>query len=527
MKKPIIILMSVLLLVLVAIIVWMANQQFNQWQDYQQLIESIQQRDEAAILALESFDTETQKQILQDGQVKKALVDFYLQQPERPILVQLETFDESVSSFILNDEQVFSTLKAYYFPQVEALIKEHHFDTALSLLETFKNKYPSNKELSLKYQEIEDLKQQRLAEFTQQYMECLNQTLAPLLERTHCMAAARRKIESVGIEHGLPNDPNLPAMYTEEIKHAMAEKNYEYAEQVLLDWQNLQPAANEQRQTLRDKLTLHRQAENIITDLTGTNKELIVKRLSQLKVDETLQQEILERPEVKKNLLQYHLNEALRLVTANDGQVDIAPKTALRLEQILTAAREGSASPASANSNPWYSDSTESPNEQIVALLQECQEHYEANRLTIGQPGTALACYRKVLRQYPGNSQAKKGLKAIENRYRRWAENALRQNRLDAAEKYLQGIKRVNPNSRILAQLKRRLNVAVREKQSSSSPPEVINEPSQSQQPVSETQPMTCEDCNCFELLKQKSIGIKPLTPGNRIIFKLSVVDDK
>lgn len=518
-KKILVVLMSLLFLVLVAVIVFFSNEQFNSGQDYQQIRQSIQQGDATAISALEGSDTETQKQILQGEQVKKALVNFYLQQADRPILAQLEIYDESVSSFILNDDDVYRTLKAYYFPQIGSLIKEHHFDKALSLLETFKNKYPLNKELSLKYEEIKNLKQQRLADFTQQYMECLDQTLAPLLERTHCMAEARRKIENVGIEHTLPNDPNLPAMYTEEIKHALAEKNYEYAGQVLLDWQNLQPTANEQRQALQKKLTLHRQVNNIIIDLSGTNKEKIVERLSQLKADEVLEKEILELPEVKLNLLQYYLNEALRLVTtANEGQVDIDPKTALRLEQILTAAREGSTSLGLAQSNPWYTDSTELPekpvNEAVTALLQECQQHYEANRLTTGQPGTALACYKKVLKQEPGNSQAKKGLKAIENRYRHWAKSALQQNRLDAAEKYLEGIKRVNPKSRSLAKLRKRLKSA---RMQSSPPPRVVNEPTK---PVSEPQPMICEECNCSELLRQMSIGIKPLTPAQQNYFQ-------
>ncbi len=519
-KKILFVLISLLLLVMIAVMVFFSNEQLNQWQDHQQIQKSIRQGDKVAISALEGSDTETQKQILQGEQVKKALVDFYIQHADRPILAQLETYDESVSSLILNDDQVYQTLKAYYFPQIAALIKEHHFDKALSLLERFKNKYPSNPELSVKYQEINNLKQQRLAEFTQQYMECLDQTQAPLLERTHCMAAARRKIENVGIEHSLPNDPNLPAMYTEELKHALAEKNYQYAEQVLLDWQNLQPAANQQRQALREKLTLHRQVENIITDLTGTNQDQIVKRLTQLKADKALQNEILNRPDVKKNLLQYHLNEALILVTTNQGQVDIDPRTALRLEQILTAARDGITTPGLVQSTPWYNDSTELPkpnNNPVASLLQECQEHYEANRLTTGQPGTALACYQTVLRQNPGNSQAKKGLKAIENRYRRWAERAIQQNRLDAAEKYLERLQRVNPNSRSLRKLTQRLNAA---KIPTSLPASEVNQPSKPKSPESEPQPMTCDDCNCSELLKQMSIGIKPLTAAQQNYFQ-------
>jgi flagellar basal body-associated protein FliL len=555
-KKFPLILMGVFVLVLVAIIigVFFAMEQYDKWQDHQQIMADIRQGDETAIETFERQGVEIQKQILEGEHVKKALVDYYLQHADRPILAQLETYDETIESDILTDDEVYRALKAHYYQQIEAEIQADNFDLAHSKLKTLKNKYPHSRELSEKSEEIDNLKQQRLSYLTEQYAQCLSQTLKPLLERTHCMAEARRKIEHVGIEHSLPSDSNLPAMYTEEIEHALAEKNYEHAEKVLLDWQNLLPKPSEQRDALRKKLTLYQQVENIIADITGTNKEQIVKRLNQLTVDEAFQKEVLGRPDVQNSLLRYHLNEALALITAEEGQVEINSSTVLKLEQILTVARkEETTLPPSqlvVPPTPWYADSTsqrKSPTSQVANLLQECKRHYEANRLTTGRQGTALVCYRTVLKRSPGNREAKKGLKAIENRYKHWAEKALRLNRLDKVQIYLAGLKKVSPNSRSLARLKRRLKAAKTSAKATkprskprpkatkprpttkkstrpkpkSPPARVVIKPSKPK-PVSPPPPVpvSCEGCNCSDLLKQLSMGVKPLTRAQQNYFQ-------
>jgi serine/threonine protein kinase len=91
---------------------------------------------------------------------------------------------------------------------------------------------------------------------------------------------------------------------------------------------------------------------------------------------------------------------------------------------------------------------------QVAKLLQQCKKHFEAKRLTTGRGGTALACYQKVLRLEPDNPQALAGLKAIENRYVEWAKKALSQKRFDKVEKYLTSLEKVNPDSPALADLR-------------------------------------------------------------------------
>jgi len=94
---------------------------------------------------------------------------------------------------------------------------------------------------------------------------------------------------------------------------------------------------------------------------------------------------------------------------------------------------------------------------EIVNLLDECQIHMDANRLTTGIEGTAFPCYKKVLELDPYNVVAKEGLQKIEKRYKVWAESALRDGRLYKAEVYLSRLEEVNPFSEVLVVLKRQL----------------------------------------------------------------------
>lgn len=159
--------------------------------------------------------------------------------------------------------------------------------------------------------------------------------------------------------------------------------------------------------------------------------------------------------------------------------------------------------------NPQPPTAETAETSEVTTLLQECQAHFEAKRFTTGKEGTALNCYQSVLKLEPNNQKALKGLKAIEKSYQAWVEYALQQDLLNNAKIYLVGLKKVAPNSPVLVQLKRRLKEAMAAQKSEPTPqPE-------SAFPYS-YEPSTCEDCNCSSLLKQLSMGIKPLTPVQR-----------
>lgn len=94
---------------------------------------------------------------------------------------------------------------------------------------------------------------------------------------------------------------------------------------------------------------------------------------------------------------------------------------------------------------------------EISRLLQKCENHFKANRLTIGKGGTALVCYKQVLEKDPTNAEALAGLEKIETRYATWTNKALNRGRLEQAKRYLARLRQVNSNSPKLADLEERI----------------------------------------------------------------------
>jgi formylglycine-generating enzyme required for sulfatase activity len=104
----------------------------------------------------------------------------------------------------------------------------------------------------------------------------------------------------------------------------------------------------------------------------------------------------------------------------------------------------------------WAQLSVSSPPpdaEKLSGLLSTCKAHFEANRLTTGSGGTAFDCYKEVLKTDPGNAEALRGLEEIEERYVAWIVQAQKRGRLDKVKRYLESLRRVNPDSPSLAQL--------------------------------------------------------------------------
>ncbi len=107
------------------------------------------------------------------------------------------------------------------------------------------------------------------------------------------------------------------------------------------------------------------------------------------------------------------------------------------------------------------SASPEPPEEPKVAplkaLLETCELHVRADRLTTGVGGNALECYQSVLEKDPGNRTALAGLDGIVERYLGWAESNLERGRLDRVTTYLSRAKQVNPEHPKLTVLEDRL----------------------------------------------------------------------
>jgi hypothetical protein len=454
-NKLLLILIGILLLILFGIVI---NGSINT--NYKKIQTAILAGDEKAIKSLENVNINTANQIIAAKNVKLALVKFYLEKQKYPLLTYLDFYDESIQTEILKDVDVYQYIKNFYYQKINNSIIQDQFKNALSLLGTLKTIYPASDELLEKYQEIQTKKQQRLAALTQQYIECLDQSLAPLLERTHCMAEARTQIENVGIEHSLPIDANLPAMYAEEIRHALTEKNYYQAETLLLDWQKLLPAPSEQRDAQKAILILHRQLKTIIADLTGNDTIKIVKRLSQLNTDPILQQEILAMPQIQNNLLAFHLNEALILLSAKDNNIQIPPNLKEQLKEILNADEEEIGINDIALPLPMpITTPTPAPTSTSTSTItiEECQRLINKKHLTRGK-NNALNCYKTILQKEPDNLQALNGLKKIEDLFILWAESALQRKQFSRVKSYIQTLEKINPDSWRIKHLKQRLS---------------------------------------------------------------------
>ena len=85
---------------------------------------------------------------------------------------------------------------------------------------------------------------------------------------------------------------------------------------------------------------------------------------------------------------------------------------------------------------------------RFVEQLADCKVHLKADRLTTGTGGTggtALDCYRAVLKEDPNNKQALSGIDQIAEKYVQWIENAIRQNKERSARRYIEKLSIVKP----------------------------------------------------------------------------------
>ena len=96
---------------------------------------------------------------------------------------------------------------------------------------------------------------------------------------------------------------------------------------------------------------------------------------------------------------------------------------------------------------------------EVERMLEVCEMHFEANRLTTGVGGTAVECYGEVQARDPGNVRALEGLQRVFDKYERWARGALE--RADAAKvrKNVDKLRELNPEAPEVEELENALSL--------------------------------------------------------------------
>ena len=100
---------------------------------------------------------------------------------------------------------------------------------------------------------------------------------------------------------------------------------------------------------------------------------------------------------------------------------------------------------------------------RIERRLDGCRTHFEAGRISTGMPGNALECYGKVLQEDPGNPDALKGIDDIVAHYSRKAEEALDRGDSNAAERAIEQVAQITPESPNVEALRSKLGELNRE----------------------------------------------------------------
>ena len=93
------------------------------------------------------------------------------------------------------------------------------------------------------------------------------------------------------------------------------------------------------------------------------------------------------------------------------------------------------------------------PSTEVERLLEACEMHFAANRLTTGVGGTAVQCYREVQSLDPANRKALEGLQRVFGKYVTWARAALQRGDVVRARGHIEKLNRLNPEAPEVAEV--------------------------------------------------------------------------
>lgn len=522
--------------------------------DKEAVVTAILQGDSEAIEKIKNLPLELQTGVFQNTGVVRAIINFYINQRKNDVIGELKGFMPLIQEdFFKKDEISKRLLMAHYYQQIDEHVALDNFTVAFQLLDTLKSYMSDLPGFETQYATVQTQKTERLASLIADYKKCLTPAGSSLLEKTACFAKNRQLIAHIEPEHPILNQPELGTLYAKATEQALAEKAYERAEKLIGAWQTLLPQQSDQQQFLQQTLTQQRQVDKLLTALASGDHYKIAENLGYLKsANRALQEKILQAPHIRENLLNFHMQELLALMQISNKPLQPYLQLVQQFDPKAVPLAWIPAPPAPVVTNE-VDKAEAAPTDTVKALLQECDKHYQVRRLTQGKQ-TAVTCYQAVLKRDPENSEALAGLQRIEHILLMWIEKALRENDWEEANYYLRSLEETNPHLKVVADLKPRFprktepqtekkpvpksetprppkrapTVPVQQK-SKSFPTQMVKQKPAVAPPVEPVPAQTivlnqdvppCEHCTCSDLLRQLSIGVRPLTASQQAFLQ-------
>lgn len=327
---------------------------------------------------------------------------------------------------------------SFFLKQARQFFDSGALDESLKTLAQGINAYPEDSELLALRDRVRDRLEQQLTE-----ANARNQEAERLLER----AQRYRQQENfeaalMDIEEGLKVVPQHPGLL--DLRTQVLQQREEGERQ----------QAQQDRQQKADRLLSQAQQSKGKNDLSASEKyiaeglRLVPNHAGLLALQAEMEQENLADTEQRLEQVQRLLQQARQLQQQKQFQASLD-----KLEQGLTIVPDHGELLALEDEVKTQLQ-TQS---RIANLLEDCSEHFRANRLTTGEGGNALDCYNSVLALDPGNTIALAGLENMAERYANWAEQSLQNGAPDETRAYLARLIQVNPEFPRLEQLQRRL----------------------------------------------------------------------
>lgn len=483
----------------IAIVIFLTSfiQEFRLHAQQQQITEAILNNETSAIVELEQTDSAQLFALLQDETLKTTLLQFYLQQIGEKTIEKLSQLDEKMQVSVFHDSLSENLLVDYYLKQIQLAVDQDDFIHASKLLKTAQHYYPTTDQFIDKQAEIEFQREQQLVSLTKHYVNCLQVAIQP----DDCFTTQSHfDLQLLALyDVDLVNQ-----VYTENVEYALARQDNSTAAQLMSDWEQILPKSIKQRDDLKTFLTPER------VKVSTINQEIIFF-ITQFKQQPTAWLQQIKTIKIPTSLIE--------LLTTQPHHFERVADVSSMIAEKLPPTQENPKTEEIITTEDLVTNQT---TDEINTLLTTCQSHLDANRLTTGKPGTAVECYRSVLAKDGHNVTAQVGLQKIEQTYRTWLETALFKNNVEDAKTYLDRLRTVNAHAANLDQLQQRVEQLIKqstEHKSVSEPVIVPALPTDQQQSTlveKEPKPNACEKCNCADLYRQLSIGLKPLTTEER-----------